>query len=113
MRLGARHGVAQSLPVILKGVLHPDDARRAVDAGVDGVMVSNHGGRQVDGGIAALDALPPVLDAVGDRIPVLMDSGVRTGADAFRALALGARAVGSGVPWRTGSRSRARRERAR
>ena len=87
-----------SLPVILKGVLHPDDARRAVDAGVDGVMVSNHGGRQVDGGIAALDALPPVLEAVGDRIPVLMDSGVRTGADAFRALALGAWAVGIGRP---------------
>lgn len=87
-----------SLPIILKGVLHPDDARRAVDAGMNGVMVSNHGGRQVDGGIAALDALPAVIEAVGGRVPVLMDSGIRTGADAFRALALGARAVGIGRP---------------
>jgi lactate 2-monooxygenase len=87
------------LPIVLKGVLHPDDARRAVDAGMDAVMVSNHGGRQVDGSIAALDALPAVVDAVGGRLPVLLDSGVRGGADVFRALALGARAVGIGRPY--------------
>jgi lactate 2-monooxygenase len=81
------------LPLVLKGVLHPDDARRALDNGVDGIVVSNHGGRQVDGAIAALDALQPVVEAVGGRIPVLLDSGVRGGADVFKALALGARAV--------------------
>jgi isopentenyl diphosphate isomerase/L-lactate dehydrogenase-like FMN-dependent dehydrogenase len=90
------------LPIILKGVLHPDDARRAVDAGVDGVMVSNHGGRQIDGSIASLDALPAVVEAVGDRRPVLFDSGVRGGADVVRALALGARAVGIGRPYAYG-----------
>lgn len=90
------------LPIVLKGVLHPDDARRAVDAGVDGVFVSNHGGRQVDGSIAALDALPAIVDAVAGRIPVLFDSGVRGGADVFRALALGARAVGIGRPYAYG-----------
>ena len=87
------------LPIVLKGILHPDDARRAVDAGVDGVIVSNHGGRQVDGAIASLDALPGVVEAVDGRIPVLMDSGVRGGADVFRALALGARAVCVGRPY--------------
>lgn len=87
------------LPIVLKGILHPDDARRAVDAGMDGVMVSNHGGRQVDGAIAALEALPGVVEAVGGRVPVLMDGGVRGGADVFRALALGARAVGIGRPY--------------
>ena len=81
------------LPLLLKGILHPDDARRALDAGVDGIVVSNHGGRQVDGAIATLDALPAVVTAVGDRVPVLLDSGVRGGADAFKALALGATAV--------------------
>ncbi|MBE1537905.1 lactate 2-monooxygenase [Actinomadura algeriensis] len=80
-------------PIALKGIQHPDDARRAVDAGMDGVIVSNHGGRQVDGAIASLDALPGVVEAVGDRATVLFDSGVRTGADAVKALALGARAV--------------------
>ncbi|MDI2125799.1 alpha-hydroxy-acid oxidizing protein [Yinghuangia seranimata] len=80
-------------PIVLKGVLHPDDARQARDAGMDGVVVSNHGGRQVDGAIAALDALPGVVDAVGDDLTVLFDSGVRTGADIAKALALGARAV--------------------
>jgi lactate 2-monooxygenase len=90
------------LPIVLKGVLHPDDARRALDAGVDGVFVSNHGGRQIDGEIAALDALPAIVDAVGERVPVLMDSGIRGGADAFRALALGARAVGIGRPYAYG-----------
>jgi isopentenyl diphosphate isomerase/L-lactate dehydrogenase-like FMN-dependent dehydrogenase len=81
------------LPLLLKGVLHPDDARRALDAGVDGIVVSNHGGRQVDGAIATLDALPAIVETVGGRIPVLLDSGVRGGADVFKALALGARAV--------------------
>ncbi|MGI5164077.1 lactate 2-monooxygenase [Spirillospora sp. CA-253888] len=80
-------------PIVLKGIQHPDDARRAVDAGMDGVVVSNHGGRQVDGAIASLDALPPVADAVGHQTTVLFDSGVRTGADVAKALALGAKAV--------------------
>jgi lactate 2-monooxygenase len=87
------------LPIVLKGILHPDDARRAVDAGVDGIIVSNHGGRQVDGAIATLDALPGVVAAVGGRLPVLMDSGIRGGADVFKALALGARAVLLGRPY--------------
>jgi len=87
------------LPIVLKGVLHPDDALRAVDAGVDGIVVSNHGGRQVDGSIATLEALPGVVEAVDGRIPVLLDSGVRGGADAFKALALGARAVLLGRPY--------------
>jgi isopentenyl diphosphate isomerase/L-lactate dehydrogenase-like FMN-dependent dehydrogenase len=87
-----------SLPIVLKGVLHPDDAREAVARGVDGVIVSNHGGRQVDGAIATLDALPAVVDAVGDDLTVLMDSGIRSGADAFKALALGARAILLGRP---------------
>jgi lactate 2-monooxygenase len=88
-----------NLPIVLKGVLHPDDAVRAVDAGVDGIVVSNHGGRQVDGSIATLEALPAVVEAVSGRIPVLLDSGVRGGADAFKALALGARAVLLGRPY--------------
>lgn len=81
------------LPIILKGILHSDDAARAVDCGVDSVIVSNHGGRQVDGAIAALDALPGVVKAVNNKIPVLFDSGIRRGADVMKALALGARAV--------------------
>ncbi len=87
------------LPILLKGILHPDDAREAVERGMDGVIVSNHGGRQVDGAIGSLDALPRVVEAVGHRIPVLLDSGVRGGADAFKALALGARAVLIGRPY--------------
>ncbi|GAB4082331.1 alpha-hydroxy-acid oxidizing protein [Modestobacter muralis] len=87
------------LPIVLKGVLHPDDARRAVDEGVDGLVVSTHGGRQVDRSIAALDALPDVVDAVADRVPVLLDSGVRSGADVLVAVALGARAVLLGRPF--------------
>jgi L-lactate dehydrogenase (cytochrome) len=80
-------------PIVLKGIQHPDDARRAVDAGMSGVIVSNHGGRQIDGAVGSLDALPGVVEAVGDRITVLFDSGIRTGADVVKALALGARAV--------------------
>lgn len=87
------------LPIVLKGILHPDDARRAVDGGMDGIIVSNHGGRQVDGALSTLDALPSVVQAVDGRVPVLMDSGVRTGADVFKALALGARAVCIGRPY--------------
>jgi isopentenyl diphosphate isomerase/L-lactate dehydrogenase-like FMN-dependent dehydrogenase len=90
------------LPIVLKGVLHPDDARRALDEGVDGVVVSTHGGRQVDRSIAALDALPDVVDAVDDRAPVLLDSGVRSGADVLIAVALGARAVLLGRPYAWG-----------
>jgi len=88
-----------SLPVVLKGILDPGDARRAVAAGVDGIVVSNHGGRQVDGAIGSLDALPGVVEAVGGRIPVLLDSGIRSGADVFKALALGANAVLLGRPY--------------
>ena len=86
------------LPVVLKGILHEDDARRAFDAGVDAVVISNHGGRQVDRSIAALDALVRVRDAVGPEPTVLMDSGVRSGADLFVALALGADACLLGRP---------------
>jgi isopentenyl diphosphate isomerase/L-lactate dehydrogenase-like FMN-dependent dehydrogenase len=81
------------LPLLVKGILHPEDARCALDCGVDGVIVSNHGGRQVDGAIAALDALPGVVQAVAGRVPLLFDSGIRGGADVVKALALGARAV--------------------
>jgi lactate 2-monooxygenase len=91
-----------TLPVVLKGVLHPDDARRAVDEGVDGVVVSTHGGRQVDRSIASLEALPDVVAAVGDRVPVLFDSGIRSGADVLIAVALGARAVLLGRPFAWG-----------
>jgi lactate 2-monooxygenase len=87
------------LPILLKGLLHPDDARAAVEHGVDGLVVSNHGGRQVDGAIGSLDALPAVVEAVGGRVPVVLDSGVRGGADVFKALALGATAVLIGRPY--------------
>ena len=86
-------------PIALKGVLHPDDARKAADAGMDAVIVSNHGGRQIDGEIASLDALPDVVAAVGDRMTVLFDSGIRTGSDVMKALALGAKAVLVGRPY--------------
>jgi isopentenyl diphosphate isomerase/L-lactate dehydrogenase-like FMN-dependent dehydrogenase len=81
------------LPIVLKGILHPDDARLALDHGADAIIVSNHGGRQVDGAIAALDALPAVAAAIQQKIPILFDGGIRYGADAIKALALGARAV--------------------
>jgi (S)-mandelate dehydrogenase len=85
-------------PVVLKGVLHPDDARRAADEGVDGIIVSNHGGRQFDAAPSAISALPAIVDATGGRLPVFMDSGVRRGTDIARALALGAKAVFIGRP---------------
>ena len=87
------------LPILLKGILHPDDARKALDHGVDGLIVSNHGGRQMDGGLAALDALPPIVEAVQGNMPVLFDSGIRRAADVFKAVALGARAVLLGRPY--------------
>jgi lactate 2-monooxygenase len=86
------------LPLLVKGICSADDALRVLDVGVDGVVVSNHGGRQVDGAVGALDVLPEVLDAVGTSIPVLFDSGIRTGADAVKALAHGASAVLLGRP---------------
>jgi isopentenyl diphosphate isomerase/L-lactate dehydrogenase-like FMN-dependent dehydrogenase len=87
------------LPILLKGILHPEDAGKAVEHGMDGVIVSNHGGRQVDGAIGALDALPGVVDAVPGDFPVLFDSGIRTGSDIVKALCLGARAVLVGRPY--------------
>ncbi|MBF6239228.1 Lactate 2-monooxygenase [Nocardia otitidiscaviarum] len=89
------------LPLIVKGICHPDDARRAVDGGVDGIYCSNHGGRQANGGLPALDVLPEVVAAAGG-VPVLFDSGVRSGADIVKALALGASAVGIGRPYAYG-----------
>jgi isopentenyl diphosphate isomerase/L-lactate dehydrogenase-like FMN-dependent dehydrogenase len=86
------------LPLLVKGILTGEDARIAVDAGVDGIVVSNHGGRQLDGVAAAAAALPEVVEAVGGRVPVLVDGGVRRGVDVFRALALGAAAVMVGRP---------------
>ena len=86
-------------PIVLKGIQHIDDARRAVDAGMDGIVVSNHGGRQVDGAIGSLEALPGIAGAVGNQLEVLFDSGVRSGADILKALALGAKAVLIGRPW--------------
>jgi len=88
-----------TLPILLKGILRPDDAREALDHGADGLVVSNHGGRQLDGTIAALDALPAVRKAVGGTVPVLLDSGLRTGTDMLKALALGADAVLYGRPY--------------
>lgn len=86
------------LPVVLKGVLHPDEARRAADHGVDGLIVSNHGGRQLDTTPATIDQLPLVADAVDGRVSLLLDGGIRRGTDVVKALALGAAAVGIGRP---------------
>ena len=80
-------------PIVLKGIQHVDDARMAVEAGVDGIVVSNHGGRQLDGAIGSLEVLPEIVDAVGDKLTVLFDSGIRTGADIIKALCLGAKGV--------------------
>jgi lactate 2-monooxygenase len=90
-----------SLPLLLKGVCHPDDARRAIDAGIDGIWCSTHGGRQANGGLPAVECLPDVVQAAGDA-PVVFDSGVRSGAEVVKALALGARAVGIGRPYAYG-----------
>jgi L-lactate dehydrogenase (cytochrome)/(S)-mandelate dehydrogenase len=85
-------------PLILKGILHPDEARKAVEHGVDAIIVSNHGGRQLDGAASGFDALPAILDAVGGKIPVLVDGGIRRGGDVVKALALGAKACLIGRP---------------
>ena len=90
-----------TLPLLVKGICHPDDVRRAKDGGVDGIYCSNHGGRQADGGLPALDCLPAVVDAA-DGLPVLFDSGIRSGADVIKALALGATAVALGRPYAYG-----------
>ncbi|BDY31014.1 alpha-hydroxy-acid oxidizing protein [Mycolicibacterium mageritense] len=89
------------LPLIVKGICHPDDTRRAKDGGVDGIYCSNHGGRQANGGLPAIDCLPGVVEAA-DGLPVLFDSGIRNGADIVKALALGATAVGVGRPYAYG-----------
>jgi L-lactate dehydrogenase (cytochrome) len=88
-----------SLPIVVKGIQHADDAREAVKRGIDGIVVSNHGGRQVDGAIGSLDALPAIAEAVGKDLAILFDSGIRSGADAIKALALGADAVCLGRPY--------------
>jgi L-lactate dehydrogenase (cytochrome) len=87
------------LPIVIKGIQHPDDALEAARRGIEGIVVSNHGGRQVDGAIAALDALPPIVEVAGDDLTILFDSGVRSGSDAIIALALGADAVCLGRPY--------------
>jgi len=90
------------LPILIKGVLRPDDAKRAVAMGLDGIVVSNHGGRRLDGMPATIDVLPQIVDAVGERAEVYMDSGIRRGTDVLKALALGARAVFVGRPYAWG-----------
>ncbi|MGW6936391.1 lactate 2-monooxygenase [Lentzea sp. NPDC054927] len=89
-------------PIVLKGIQHADDARKAVEFGMDGIIVSNHGGRQVDGAVGSLEALPSIVEAVGEQVDVLFDSGIRTGADIVKALALGAKAVMVGRPFAYG-----------
>ena len=86
-------------PIVIKGILDPDDAREAVKVGADGIIVSNHGGRQLDGVLSGIRALPPIADAVGDDLTILMDGGVRSGLDVVKALALGAKACLVGRPW--------------
>lgn len=86
-------------PIVLKGILDPEDARRAADLGVEGIVVSNHGGRQLDGVLSSAKALPPIADAVGDRLTILADSGIRSGLDVVRMLALGADGVMLGRAW--------------
>jgi 4-hydroxymandelate oxidase len=87
-----------ALPIALKGVMHPEDARIAADRGIDALLVSNHGGRQLDSVPATIDLLPAIAKAVGDRVPLVLDGGVRRGTDVVKALALGARAVAIGRP---------------
>lgn len=96
-RIGWLRGVTR-LPIVLKGILHPSDARLALEHGVDALLVSNHGGRQLDGVPASLDVLPAIVDAVAGRLPVLVDGGIRRGTDVLTALALGATAVAVGRP---------------
>lgn len=91
-----------SLPIVLKGIVHPDDADRALDAGMDGIWISNHGGRQIDQSVPTLDVLPAIAERVAGRVPVVFDSGVRQGSDVFIALALGATAVALGRPYAYG-----------
>ncbi|MGX9133060.1 alpha-hydroxy acid oxidase [Rummeliibacillus sp. JY-2-4R] len=88
-----------TLPVLIKGILHPEDAKLALENGVDGIIVSNHGGRQLDGVIPSIDALPAIVEAINGQIPVLFDSGIRRGTDVVKALALGANAVLIGRPF--------------
>ena len=85
-------------PLLVKGVLHPQEAKQAIAQGVDGIIVSNHGGRQLDGALPSLRALPAVVEAVAGQVPVLIDGGLRRGSDVFKALALGAHAVLLGRP---------------
>lgn len=91
-----------NLPIVLKGILHPEDAKKALDHGVDGIIVSNHGGRQVDGAVAAIDMLPEIADVIQGEIPLLVDSGIRRGADIVKALAMGASSVLIGRPYMYG-----------
>jgi lactate 2-monooxygenase len=90
------------LPIILKGILHPEDAQKALDYGMDGIFISNHGGRQVDGSISTIEALPAIAAVVKGQVPIIIDSGIRSGADVFKALALGANAVSLGRPYAYG-----------
>jgi lactate 2-monooxygenase len=94
----AAHPRSDLAPGPPQGNPHPDDARRALDAGFEGIIVSNHGGRQLDGAVATLDALPPIIEVVGKRMPVLLDSGIRSGSDVLKAVALGATAFLLGRP---------------
>jgi lactate oxidase len=89
---------ASGLPVLVKGVVQPDDIRQSLAEGAAGIWVSNHGGRQMDGGPASISVLRAAVDAVGGRVPVVLDSGIRRGVDIFKALSLGATAVGIGRP---------------
>jgi lactate 2-monooxygenase len=91
-----------SLPIIVKGIVHPDDAIRALDVGMDGVWISNHGGRQIDQSVPTLEVLPTIADRIAGRVPIVFDSGVRQGSDVFIALALGATAVALGRPYAYG-----------
>jgi len=88
-----------SLPIYLKGILRPDDALRAAAIGVDGIIVSNHGGRQIDGSVSSVEALPAILAAVKDKLDVWLDSGIRSGSDVYKCIAMGATGVLIGRPY--------------